>query len=147
MAPLARLPGRGCMNNARIHYSERMNYAAKLREARLARGLSLEATAELARCSTSYVHKLELDRVKTPSPRVLDRLASALGIDYSGLMAAAGYRPAAEDKPARPVKRIPVDEAPSNATILRVLLDVRREVASIKTLVGKPGAVGPKVRT
>lgn len=32
-----------------------------------------------------------MDRVRTPSPRVLSRLGEALGLSYAELMGAAGY--------------------------------------------------------
>jgi hypothetical protein len=75
--------------------------------------------------------------VKTPSSRVIDRLAKVLGIGYSGLMAAAGYKAGSSAKPAGRLKPTPEGDKPSNATILRVLLDIRREVNSLKALVGK----------
>jgi transcriptional regulator with XRE-family HTH domain len=114
-----------------------MQLGGILRDNRLARGLSLEATAEQAGCSTSYVHKLELDQVKSPSPRVLDRLAKTLSINYSGLMAAAGYKVGSSVKPTGKRAPRPPSDEPTNATILRVLLDIRREVASVKALLAK----------
>jgi transcriptional regulator with XRE-family HTH domain len=64
-----------------------------LRVARTARGMSLKAVAEDARISPAYVHKLEAGRVRSPSPRVLLRVAQALGLEYGTLMRTAGYAP------------------------------------------------------
>ncbi len=60
-------------------------------DARAALGLSLQEVAAGAGCSTAYVHKLEQDRVRTPSPRVLAGLARTLGVEYDDVMTAAGY--------------------------------------------------------
>jgi transcriptional regulator with XRE-family HTH domain len=121
----------------RLYYSGTMSYGATLRDARLATGLTLEATAANAGCSTSYVHKLELDRVKSPSPRVLERLAGVLKIDYTELMREAGYAAAPgqveQPKPSKPAQT--PDQQPSNATILRVLMDIRRDLAAVKSQV------------
>jgi transcriptional regulator with XRE-family HTH domain len=118
-----------------------MEYSASIRDARLAAGLSLETTAERAGCSTSYVHKLELDRVESPSPRVLERLATVLQIDYGVLMRQAGYRMASQGKAGQSglsnQAQAPGD--PTNATILRVLMDVRRELAAVKAILTDPG--------
>lgn len=55
------------------------------------RGLTLRQTAEPARLSPAYLHKLEHGRVKSPSPAVLERLANALQIDYKELLVLAGH--------------------------------------------------------
>jgi transcriptional regulator with XRE-family HTH domain len=65
--------------------------AEVLREARQARGLSLEAAARPAKISAPYLLKLERAQVSSPSPRVLARLASPLGLSYLRLMELAGY--------------------------------------------------------
>ena len=62
-----------------------------LKEARAAHDLSQQEVAQRAGCSAGYVHKLETDHVRTPSPRVLAGLAEALGLAYGELMRAAGY--------------------------------------------------------
>jgi transcriptional regulator with XRE-family HTH domain len=103
-----------------------------LGEARAAHDVSLQDVAARAGCSPGYVHKLESDRVRTPSPRVLAGLATALGLGYGALMAAAGYEPASgDDLPQRPtaIKRY------SNAHIVDLLEQLQREVAEIKLLV------------
>ena len=104
-----------------------------LRAARNAHGLSLLQVAESAGCSPAYVHKLEMDRVRTPSPRVLARLAEALALGYAELMDAAGYQHA-QDSPAAPaipgaVKRY------SNAHIVELLEQLQREVGRLHELI------------
>ena len=63
----------------------------ELTAAREAKGKSLEKIAEPAKISAAYLHKLEHGNVNSPSPRVLARLAQALGISYLRLMELAGY--------------------------------------------------------
>jgi transcriptional regulator with XRE-family HTH domain len=63
----------------------------ELKKARDAKELSLEAVAEPAKISAAYVHKLEAGTVNNPSPRVLARIAAALGVPYLRLMELAGY--------------------------------------------------------
>jgi HTH-type transcriptional regulator, competence development regulator len=58
---------------------------------RQARGQSLKLVATRAGISPAYLHKLERGGVRHPSPPVLTRLASALGVDYEQLMELAGY--------------------------------------------------------
>jgi HTH-type transcriptional regulator, competence development regulator len=68
-----------------------MKLGEALRDAREERGLSLSATAEPARISAAYLHKLERGVVDNPSPRVLARVAAALEMPYLRLMQLAGY--------------------------------------------------------
>jgi len=104
-----------------------------LGDARSAHDLSLSDVATRAGCSPGYVHKLESDRVRTPSPRVLAGLASALGLGYGDLMRAAGYEAATDhdEPPSRPgaVKRY------SNAHIVELLEQLQRDMDEIKALV------------
>jgi transcriptional regulator with XRE-family HTH domain len=62
-----------------------------LRTSRESHHLSTQAAAEQAGISPGYLFKLENGYVGTPSPRVLDRLASVLDIDYWQLIGLAGY--------------------------------------------------------
>ncbi|HEV3280392.1 MAG TPA: helix-turn-helix transcriptional regulator [Acidimicrobiales bacterium] len=99
-----------------------------LHDSRATLGISLQEVAEHAGCSTAYVHKLEQDRVRTPSPRVLAGLARTLGIDYGLVMRTAGYDPPSQHDP---------DAAPavarfSNAHIVQVLEALRADVAELK---------------
>jgi transcriptional regulator with XRE-family HTH domain len=105
-----------------------------LGETRAAHDLSLQEVAERAGCSPGYVHKLESDRVRTPSPRVLAGLARALGLGYPTLMAAAGYGEVPDDgeAPAPPtaVKRF------SNAHIVSLLERLQSDVDEIRARLG-----------
>jgi transcriptional regulator with XRE-family HTH domain len=109
-----------------------------LRTARTAHGLSLQEVAERAACSAAYVHKLEMDRVRTPSPRVLAGLAEALGLGYGDLMRAAGYdqlddQPTAP-RPAGAVKRY------SNAHIVELLEAIQRDVHELAAALAASGS-------
>jgi transcriptional regulator with XRE-family HTH domain len=102
-----------------------------LKEARARHGLSLQEVAQRARCSAGYVHKLEMDYVRTPSPRVLARLGEALGLGYGDLMHAAGYDQV-EGLPTPPtlpgaIKRY------SNAHIVQLLEQIHEELRDIKS--------------
>jgi transcriptional regulator with XRE-family HTH domain len=65
--------------------------AEELKAAREKRSLSLQAVAEPARITATYLQKLERGVVDTPSPRVLNRLARELGLSYLRLLELAGY--------------------------------------------------------
>jgi transcriptional regulator with XRE-family HTH domain len=100
-----------------------------LRDARGALGASLQDVAEEAGCSTAYVHKLEQDRVRTPSPRVLAGLARTLGLDYGLVMSTAGYEtPPPEDSASPP----PAAARFSNAHIVQLLETLVSEVAELR---------------
>ena len=104
---------------------------AILRDARTAHGLSQQEVADRARCSPGYVHKLEMDRVRTPSPRVLAGLAEALAVSYGELMRAAGY----EHTSAPPAEAIPgAVKRFSNAHIVQLLEQLQGEVQQIHEL-------------
>lgn len=108
-----------------------------LKEARAAHDLSLQDVAQRAGCSAGYVHKLEMGRVRTPSPRVLAGLAEALGLAYADLMGAAGYKQLEASAPASvpgAVKRY------SNAHIVELLEQLQRDVREVKSLL----ATGPR---
>ena len=79
----------------------------ELRKARDQKGVSLQAIADTANISTAYLQKLEGGEVNTPSPRVLRRLASSVGLPYLGLMELAGYLDAEEREKARLRKSSP----------------------------------------
>jgi len=67
------------------------NLGIELKKARDHMGASLQAIADTAKISAAYLHKLERGEVSSPSPRVLHRLASSVGLPYLGLMELAGY--------------------------------------------------------
>ena len=66
--------------------------------ARVATNRSLRHVAAAAEVAPSYLQHLEADRVHTPSPRHLKRLADTLGLDYVTLMRAAGYHMPGSDE-------------------------------------------------
>ncbi len=110
---------------------------ATLRDARAAHGLSLQQVAERAGCSAAYVHKLEMDRVRTPSPRVLARLAEALGLDYSELMRAADYE---QIDGGTPPAALPGAVARfSNAHVVELLEQMQGELRELRDLVSVAG--------
>jgi transcriptional regulator with XRE-family HTH domain len=112
---------------------EHITLGTLLADARAALGVSLHDVAEHAGCSPGYVHKLEADRVRTPSPRVLAGLAEALGVAYDDLMHAAGYE-AHEAAPAPPLPG--VVKRYSNAHIVELLEAMQRDIAEIKARSG-----------
>ncbi len=73
----------------------------ELHLARQKKGVSLEAVATPAKISAAYLHKLERGVVNDPSPRVLARVAVALGVPYLRLMELAGYLDEAQLAEAR----------------------------------------------
>ena len=108
-----------------------------LRESRTAHDLSLQQVAERAGCSPGYVHKLEMDRVRTPSPRVLAGLAEALALAYSDLMRAAGYE---QTETTPPASEIPgAIKRYSNAHIVQLLEQLQAEVREIHELTATLG--------
>jgi len=61
---------------------------ARLKHARMVRGLTLKQVADAARCSESFVSKLENDKAN-PSFVMLHRLAGILGANVAALFAAS----------------------------------------------------------
>jgi transcriptional regulator with XRE-family HTH domain len=105
-----------------------MQLGERLQQARKARRLSLDATAEPARISPAYLHKLEGGRVNTPSPRVLLRLADALDLPYWELMDLAGYVPAGTEPPKAGTPRPAPAGDYSTRRIVELLEEVLAEV-------------------
>jgi transcriptional regulator with XRE-family HTH domain len=103
-----------------------------LRDARGAHGLSMQQVADRAGCSPGYVHKLETDRVRTPSPRVLARLAEALAVSYPELMSAAGYEQ--PESVARPPSVPGAIKRYSNAHIVQLLEQLQEQVRQLHEL-------------
>lgn len=62
-----------------------------IKEKRIEKGLSIRQLAELANISHTEVKRIEDGLRKQTSPQVLRSIASALGVPYEDLMAAAGY--------------------------------------------------------
>ena len=80
-----------------------------------------------AQISQGYLHKLEAGRVNTPSPRVLERLGTVLGIPYERLMELAGYVP-----PRPQEATMPRATAPTNHELARLLEAVLKELIELK---------------
>jgi len=104
-----------------------------LGNARASLGESLQVVAERAGCSTAYVHKLEQDRVHTPSPRVLAGLARTLGLDYDLIMSTAGY----DESPRGEQSRHTTVPRCSNAHIVELLERLASEVAELRADVAR----------
>jgi len=104
-----------------------------LGDARASLGESLQVVAGRSGCSPAYVHKLEQDRVHTPSPRVIAGLARTLGLDYDLLMATAGYDESSQGErgPHTTVPRF------SNAHIVEMLERLTSEVAELRAEVAR----------
>ncbi len=62
-----------------------------IRTKRQEKGLSIRRLAELAEISHTEIKRIEDGIRKQPSPQVLRSIATALGVSYEELMAAAGY--------------------------------------------------------
>jgi len=120
----------------------RTELGQELRQARTARGLSLEAAGRAAKISQGYLHKLEGGKVENPSPRVLQRLGEVLGVPYGQLMRLADYLlpgDTGSDAPAgRPSEEVDVttrqgtDAAPTNRELARLIEAVLRELAELR---------------
>jgi HTH-type transcriptional regulator, competence development regulator len=66
-----------------------------LMSARERKSLTLRDVERATGVSNAYLSQLENDRIKSPSPNVLNKLAELFGVPYSAFMTAAGY-PASE---------------------------------------------------
>ena len=106
----------------------KISLGSMLKEARSQKTLTIADVAARAKCSVGYVHKLESDGVQNPSPKVLQRLSSALEIPYDRMTAATGYLPPATEKKAPPS---PV-AGQSNADIAQLLRQILAELSVIK---------------
>ena len=71
----------------------------ELSSARRAAGRSLRDVADAAEISATYLQKLERSQVDEPSPKILQRLATALNIGYGRLMQLAGYEAPPDRRP------------------------------------------------
>jgi transcriptional regulator with XRE-family HTH domain len=119
--------------------------AKSLREARSNRGMTLETASEAAKISPAYLHKLEAGHVQTPSPHVLRRLATVLGVPYLTLMTLAGYldhsastaaaegsRAGTPGRKGKLMKQATTSGVPTNAEIVRLLQAVQAELAELR---------------
>ncbi len=108
----------------------------------------MQAAADQAGISAGYQFKLESGFVRTPSPRVLHRLGSVLGLQYQELMRLAGY-PLEVETPGAAASSAPVrrkdagvagatpgdteaERAPTNRRIVLLLEEIRRDVAALR---------------
>lgn len=78
-----------------------VDLGTELKETRERLGSSLQTVAETAKISATYLQKLERGQVGTPSPHVLRRVGSSLGLPYLRLMELAGYLDEVEAAEAR----------------------------------------------
>lgn len=110
------------MTNARSDIHDRL--AASLREARRARGLSLDAVAKISGVSRSMVSQIERGE-SSPTVATLWNLTQALGVDFAGLLE------------ARPVPAIEVTRAGSAPVIAGRGTGVRIRILSPAEAVGE----------
>ena len=81
-------------------------FGARIRHARLTKGMRQQALADLAGCSKSMLSKIEADRV-VPSLPALQRIARALEIELAGLFAGPADHDDIVSRPgSRPVLNI-----------------------------------------
>jgi len=139
------LPIASCSSGSSIYYGTNMSPKVDARLGRLigdtrsALGMSLHDVAAAAGCSPAYVHKLEQDRVRTPSPRVLAGLARSLRLEYSMVMSAAGYDdPQPEHAGSSPAQTTRY----SSAHIVELLEALRRDVADLRKELADRGRDG-----
>lgn len=131
-----------------------MELGETIRDRRELRGLSMQATATQAGISAGYQYKLEGGFVRTPSPRVLSRLSVVLDLSYPDLMRLAGYPGDVElGTPGASLPRATregsshakgetaMSDAPTNRRILRLLEEMRRDVAALRADVARLSAV------
>jgi len=118
--------------------------AKTLGKARSRQKMTLESVSRAAKISPAYLHKLEAGRVQTPSPHVLRRLSSVLGVPYLHLMTLAGYLERSESAAAqggrestsegrvKPMKQVAKSAVSTNAEIVRLLEAIRTELGELK---------------
>jgi len=73
------------------------NYLKRIRKQR---SLTLRAVEEKTAISNAYLSQLENDKISSPSPTVLHKLAECYGISYERLMKLTGYPIDEEKHPA-----------------------------------------------
>ncbi|MGV3615124.1 MAG: helix-turn-helix domain-containing protein [Fimbriimonas sp.] len=66
------------------------SFGAKIREARVARRISVRKLAKVIGISPTYLSHIEIDRVPPPAPDKVERLAHELGLESSDLMRLSG---------------------------------------------------------
>jgi transcriptional regulator with XRE-family HTH domain len=113
---------------AKEYIMPKLTLGTMIKETRSAKELTIADVAANAKCSVGYVHKLESDGVKSPSPKVLQRLSATLGIPYDAMMSASGYVPPTTGGSSTELE--PTDY--SNAHIVKLLRQIQIEVSAIK---------------
>jgi len=99
----------------------------KLRNARLAAGLTIAEVAERSELSVSYVSEVERD-MANPSVGAVNRIAEAIGIRMGSLFEDEGPAAAEPPAPSRPVNHAPpVEVAYADRLIPRVVRHDRRK--------------------
>lgn len=73
-----------------------------LKDLRKKKGASLRDIEKATNISNAYLSQLENDRVKNPSPKILNNLAIYYGISYSKLLELAGYQAADDNDGIKP---------------------------------------------
>lgn len=74
----------------RLERTVNNNFSSLIKGLRSDRGLSLVEAGKLAGVSASYINRLEMGDRKAPSIPIIEKLADALAVDVSVLLAAAG---------------------------------------------------------
>jgi transcriptional regulator with XRE-family HTH domain len=112
-----------------------MELGKALNRARESSRQSLEGVARPAKISATYLQKLERGQVKSPSPRVLARLAGVLGVPYLRLMQLAGYLDAAQAAEAagRPPEPHPLQDVTLTPDEWRALGDFVKALRARRT--------------
>jgi len=109
-----------------------------LRASRKAAGFTLRGVEAETKISNGYLSQIESNRVESPSPNMLHKLAAAYGIDYTDLLVRAGHRvPAAGPEydqerkfagiPLRALEELNEDEAAELRNYLAFLRLKRRD--------------------
>ena len=106
-----------------------------LNQARESGRQSLDGVARPAKISATYLQKLERGQVKSPSPRVLARLAGVLGMPYLRLMQLAGYLDAAQaaEVAGRPPEPHPLQDGALTPAEWRALADFIKVLKARRT--------------
>lgn len=71
--------------------ADEREFSQLLRQLREKRGLSLRQIEAGTGVSNAYLSQIESGKVGPPSPKIIEKLASALGYSYVDLMRAAGH--------------------------------------------------------
>lgn len=69
-----------------------MDLGSYLKDARLNYGLTLRESEHHSGISNAYISQIENNKIKQPSPLILEALAKIYDLDYSKLMRMAGYK-------------------------------------------------------